>query len=182
MKKTRLSVVNSDQQYMLTFYETYSTFLFHCAWKYTDSKHDCEDIIQDTVLRLMRNIGTLRTLSEKQIFTYLNLTVRSVYADRAKSRTEQEIPMDDEALARMGASQSMDGWADVKWDVEILRSRLSGKDWRLLELKYILGCSDEEISRELGCQRDSVRMLLKRARQRAKILLSEEEGKDGATV
>lgn len=182
MKNTRLKQINLDQQYMLTFYETYSAYLFHCAWKYTHSKADCEDIIQDTVVRLMRNISTLRGLTEKQIFTYLSLTVRSVYADKAKSRSEQEVPMEDEALARLRSGQSSEDWADVKWDVEILRSSLKEKDWRLLELKYITGCSDEEIAKELGCQTGSVRMLLTRARQRARALLSNDGRKDGASV
>ena len=63
--------------------------------------------------------------------------------------------------------------------MELLRQRLPEKDWRLLELKYITGCSDGEIAREMGCGEGSVRMLVTRARQRARLLLSEPERKEG---
>lgn len=179
MKNTQLKLIDTNQQFMLDFYDTYNGFLYHCAWKYTDSRTDCEDIIQDTLVRLLRNQETLRRLTEKQIFTYLSLTVRSVYADHAKSRAAQEIPTEDETLSRLKTGQSHEEWAAVQWDVEVLRSHLPEKDWRLLELKYITGCSDGEIAREMGCGEGSVRMLVTRARQRARLLLSEPERKEG---
>ena len=67
MKNTQLKLIDTNQQFMLDFYDTYNGFLYHCAWKYTDSRPDCEDIIQDTMVRLLRNQETLRRLTEKQI-------------------------------------------------------------------------------------------------------------------
>lgn len=179
MKNTRLKEINANQQFMLEFYETYQAFLYHCAWKYTQSRPDCEDIIQDTMVRLLRNMDTLRRLTEKQIFTYLSLTVRSVYADHARLKSNQEVPTEDEVLGRLKTGQSHEEWAAVQWDVELLRQRLPEKDWRLLELKYITGCSDAEIAAELGCGAGSVRTLMVRARQKARLLLSEPAGKEG---
>lgn len=92
---------------------------------------------------------------------------------------EQEIPTDDETLSRLRSGQTGEDWTSVKWDVEILRGRLPEKDWRLLELKYIAGFSDSEIAAEIGCQTASIRMLLLRARQRARAILSNDERKDG---
>jgi len=179
VKTTRLKQISSDQQFMLELYDTYSAFLFHCAWKYTSSQPDCEDIIQDTMVRLLRNISTLRRLTEKQTFTYLSLTVRSVYADHAKSRAAREIPTDDETLSRMRTGQSHEEWASVQWNVEVLRENLAQRDWQLLELKYITGCTDEEIAAEVGCTPASVRTLVTRARQRARLLLSGGTRKEG---
>lgn len=179
MKNTRLKQIDRSQQFMLEFYDKYSAFLFHCAWKYTSSHSDCEDIVQDALIRLLRNLDTLRSLTENQTFTYLSLTVRSVYADKAKAMKEQEIPTDDETLSRLRSGQAGEDWTNVKWDVEILRGRLPEKDWRLLELKYIAGFSDSEIAAELGYQTSSVRQLLLRARQRARAILSNDERKDG---
>lgn len=179
MKNTRLKQIDSDQQFMLELYENYSAYLFHCAWKYTSSQSDCEDIIQDALVRLLRNVGALRRLTEKQTFTYLSLTVRSVCADRAKSKAAQEIPMDGEAISRLRPGQSHEEWSSVQWNVEVLRKHLSEHDWRLLELKYITGCSDAEIAAEVGCAAASVRSMVIRARQRARLLLSDDTRKEG---
>ena len=164
----------SDQQFMIRFYEQYRAFLFHSARKFTNSQHDCEDIIQDVLIRLMRNLPTLRGLSNNQIAAYLFLTVRSVYADRMKSTQERMILISDDSwdLPDHNAQFAY----DAKWDTEILRKALTPRDWSLLESKYILGYADDEIARELGCAPDSVRTLLRRARTRAKTILEDETG------
>lgn len=165
----------SDQQFMIQFYETNKAFLFHAARKFTNTQSDCEDIVQDAMVRLMRNIPTLRRLSDNQIATYLFLTVRSVYADRRKSAQERIILVSDHTQELHDDSAQFA--YDAKWDAQILKKALSPKDWNLLESKYILGYSDEEIAQELGCAPDSVRTLVRRARNRAKAVL--ESGREG---
>lgn len=167
----------NDQQFMIRIYETYKGFLFHAARKFTSSQSDCEDIIQDTIVRLMRNIATLRQLSENQTATYLYLTVRSVYADRMKSAHERMTVVCDETQELADDSARLD--FDAKWDAQILRSELSPRDWSLLEYKYILGYSDEEIARAVDCAPDSVRTMLRRARGRARAVLTNGEEGNG---
>lgn len=170
--------IEANRRFMLEFYEQYRGFLFHTAWKYTHSKNDCDDLIQDAMVRLLRNADTLRELSHNQRCVYIHLTVRSIYADRVKSPQVLEFPVSDEEMDRLGSDRVLqDDWVDVKWDIEILRGRLPEKDWRLLELKYITGLSDAEIASEVGCTPASVRTLLLRVRSRAKELLG-GPGKD----
>lgn len=168
----------TDQQFMLRFYESYKAYLFYSARKFTESQSDCEDIIQDVVVRLMRNIKTLRRLSKNQTATYLFLTVRSVYADRMKSAQEQTIPATDISLELLNQDQvdsTSDDEYNAKWDAEILRKTLSQRDWELLEAKYIMERSDNDIAREMNCAPDSVRTLLRRARNRAKAILDDKQ-------
>ena len=170
--------IEANRRFMLEFYEQYRGFLFHTAWKYTQSKNDCDDLIQDVMVRLMRNADTLRELSHNQRCVYIHLTVRSIYADRIKSSQTLQFPVADTDLERLGSSREpQEDWVDVKWDIEILKSRLPEKDWRLLELKYIAGLSDTEIASEIGCTPASVRTLLLRVRGRARELLGGSTGK-----
>lgn len=172
--------IEENRQFMLEFYEQYRGFLFHTAWKYSQSKGDCDDLIQDTMVRLLRNTATLRQLTHNQRCAYIHMTVRSVYMDRVKSPRELELSVSDADMDRLScdsARSSHDDWVDVKWDIEILKGRLSERDWRLLELKYIAGFSDWEIAAEIGCGPDSVRTLLLRVRSRAKELLGNGTGK-----
>lgn len=176
--------MGKDRQFMLEFYEQYRGFLLHTAWQYTQSKQECDDLVQDAVVRLLRNADTLRGLTHNQKCAYIHLTVRSIYSDRVKSPRELELTVSDEDMERLGsAREPHDDWVDVKWDIEILRGRLSRRDWRLLELKYIVGLSDGEIAAQIGCTAASVRTLLLRVRSRAKMLLEQDAGKgEGGTV
>ena len=179
---TKLDRVGADDGFLAAFYEQYRGYLYYTARKFTDSPQDCEDIIQDTMLRLLRNEENLRQLRGNQAATYLYLTVRSVFADRQSRVREQAAEDHVLELAQVSreADQSEDG-LNAKWDAQILKQQLPQRDWQMLELKYIAGYSDQEIAAEMGCNAGSVRTLLSRVRRRAKSLLTggTQAGKGG---
>ena len=179
---TKLDRVGADDGFLAAFYEEYRGYLYYTARKFTDSPQDCEDIIQDTMVRLLRNEENLRQLRGNQAATYLYLTVRSVFTDRQSRVREQAA--DDHVLELAQVSQE-DGRTEdglnAKWDAQILKQQLPRRDWQMLELKYIAGYSDQEIAAEMGCNAGSVRTLLSRVRRRAKSLLTggTQAGKGG---
>ena len=179
---TKLDRVGAEDGFLAAFYEQYRGYLYYTARKFTDSPQDCEDIIQDTMVRLLRNEENLRQLRGNQAATYLYLTVRSVFADRQSRVREQAA--DDHVLELAQVSQE-DGRTEdglnAKWDAQILKQQLPRRDWQMLELKYIAGYSDQEIAAEMGCNAGSVRTLLSRVRRRAKSLLTggTQAGKGG---
>ena len=179
---TKLDRVGAEDGFLAAFYEQYRGYLYYTARKFTDSPQDCEDIIQDTMVRLLRNEENLRQLRGNQAATYLYLTVRSVFTDRQSRVREQAA--DDHVLELAQVSQE-DGRTEdglnAKWDAQILKQQLPRRDWQMLELKYIAGYSDQEIAAEMGCNAGSVRTLLSRVRRRAKSLLTggTQAGKGG---
>ena len=172
----RKKITASDERFMMDFYTAHKSYMLHTAMKFTDSPADCEDILQDTMVRLMRNVDSLRHLSANQAGMYLFLTIRSVFADREKTAQERTQPVSDDSLELLDVEQGIneDG-INAKWDTEILKETLPPKDWKLLELKYIAGYSDQEIAKELHYAPDSVRTMLRRARQRARAVLSNKK-------
>ena len=179
---TKLDRVGAEDGFLAAFYEQYRGYLYYTARKFTDSPQDQEDIIQDTMVRLLRNEENLRQLQGNQAATYLYLTVRSVFADR-QSRVREQAAEDrvlELAQVSREADQSEDG-LNAKWDAQILKQQLPQRDWKMLELKYIAGYSDQEIAAEMGCNAGSVRTLLSRVRRRAKSLLTggTQAGKGG---
>ena len=179
---TKLDRVGAEDGFLAAFYEQYRGYLYYTARKFTDSPQDCEDIIQDTMLRLLRNEENLRQLRGNQAATYLYLTVRSVFADQKKLAREREQAAEDRVLELAQQEQgSSDDSLNAKWDAEILKNQLPQRDWQMLELKYIAGYSDQEIAAEMGCSAGSVRTLLSRVRRRAKSLLTggTQAGKGG---
>ena len=166
-----------NEQFMVDFYLKHRKYMFHIAGKFTQSQSEREDAVQDAMIRLLRNADNLRRLSPNQIDMYLFLTIRSVFADRARNAQARIRPIPDAALDDLQAEQDL-GAEDERnaiWDTVFLKEHLPAKEWRLLELKYIAGYSDQEIAKEIHCVPDSVRTLLRRARMRAKCILSDEK-------
>ena len=179
---TKLDRVGAEDGFLAAFYEQYRGYLYYTARKFTDSPQDQEDIIQDTMVRLLRNEENLRQLRGNQAATYLYLTVRSVFADRQSRVREQAAEDHVLELAQVSREdgRTEDG-LNAKWDAQILKQQLPQRDWQMLELKYIAGYSDQEIAAEMGCNAGSVRTLLSRVRRRAKSLLTggTQTGKGG---
>ena len=138
---------------MVDFYLTHKAYMFHVAKKFSESQSEREDAIQDAMVRLLRNADSLRQLSANQVDMYLFLTIRSVFADRERKAQERMQPMPDATLEILHAEQEAgleDDGLNAMWDTAILKEHLPAKEWRLLELKYIAGYSDQEIAKETG--------------------------------
>lgn len=170
--------VREDQAFFQELYRQYRRFLFYCAGQHTRDPALQEDLVQETLARLLRCIPTLRELNPPRTAAYLNTAVKSAYIDHCR-RTAQTIPLEGGTLEFLGA-RTDPGDYTAKWDAEILRRRLDQRDWYLLEARYIAGATDAEISATLGCTPDSVRVLLSRARRRAKTLLAGSHGKEAS--
>ncbi len=178
----QLNSLDVNQRFMADFYEANKSFMIYTVRRLTGS-NDYDDIIQDAMVRLMNHIDTLRGLSKNQLGTYLYLTIKSVCSDRAKSAQERIVPVSDESLEQLTSAHaeddSLERSLDAKWDTAILRKLLPERDWNLLEAKYIIGYSDHDIARELNCTSDSVRVLLSRARKRARAVLNQDTSTGG---
>ena len=81
-----------DRQFFEKFYEEYKNFMFYSARQYVNSQAECEDIVQDTVERLLRNIATIREIPGCGLRKYIVLTVKASYLDSEKRR-HGDIPI-----------------------------------------------------------------------------------------
>lgn len=165
-----------DQAFFNDFYSKYSKFMFYTARKYTTSKVECEDIVQETVVHLIGNIATLQDLSEHRCVKYIALTVKSAFLDIEKRKGQDfAVPMDDEMLEALMKADilSPKDMPDLtaKTSIAQLKKELSPRDWLVLEGKYILGYSQEELGQMIGVSPDSIRMILSRAKKKARMIL-----------
>lgn len=176
---------SDDAAFFQGFYEENRGFLFYICRQYSDC--ECDDLMQDVLLRLMRNTEKLRILNRQQAAKYIALTVRSVYLDiQRKHLGNQEISLDDpvaQLLNNQNAPEqtSMTDLLSMQQEVTLLKSSLSARDWHILEGKYILGYDQKELSRQIGVSPDSIRMILSRARKKARSILLEEPENGGGS-
>lgn len=183
-KQQKIPISPEDKIFFQAFYEEYKGFLYYIANKYAQTQSDCEDIVQDALLRLMCNLSSIRDLNKYKAAKYIALTVRSAWLDLVKKRRDiQEIPLDEAVLESILEQDPLScrDPSDLQLEVIHLKQSLSQKDWLILEGKYLLGYDQEELSKLVGVSPDSVRMTLCRARSKARSILLSEEGKDGET-
>jgi len=177
------SLDNPDDRALIgKIYTDFSRLMYATASKYVSSLPDQEDIIHNAVLKLIRRIETLRKVHCCALASYIVYTVRSVSIDflRVQGRLAGRTVSLDGDIDNI--AESTEGSLDVYM---ISRERLSKladiwpklpeEDRLLLEGKYIWGCTDKELAKDLHCKPDSIRMKLTRARRRAFNCLSERE-------
>lgn len=167
-----------ETSFVASLYDRYKAFLFQKAALYSDNLHEKEDIVQNTVLRLMRNEEKLRTLDSPALTAYLALTIRSAALNylRDESRDsldalplseeleEQYVPLNGGAQLTL-EEQMLLGNRDS--EVRAAIGRLSERDQTVLLGKYFLELDRQELAELLGVTPGTLRTVLSRARGRA---------------
>lgn len=169
-----------DSGYFRSFYESHKRYIQYMVYQLAPTAADRDDIMQDTLLRLMRNVASLRTLTPPKAASYIAQTVRSACIDLVRRRHADEIvymdeQMLDETYVEREQAEDPSGRASAAILVGRLRQRLSPRDWLVLRGKYMMGYSQEELGKLLGISPNSVRMALYRARENAKVILREDK-------
>ena len=162
-----------ERDFMAQLYEENERLLFATALKYASSSHDAEEIVQDSLIRLMRKISTLQSLERYTLASYLVSTVRNTAINymQKQSREHQRNAVYEEEGAEVASSPlSVDELMVIAENRQKLLAawrELSQTDRTLLEGRYFLGLSDKELAEQLDCKSTSIRMKLTRARRRA---------------
>lgn len=168
-----------DREFMLMVYESHKDLMMTTAQKYIADRDIAEDIVHDGVVKLIEKVSLLRTLNRCTLAGYIVSTVRNTaisYLRRQDTLQKHSTPMEEEmeeaaeltveelTILQADKAQLCDAWP-----------KLSEEDRLLLEGKYLLEQSDEELAALLGCKVASIRMKLTRARRRAYLLVAGEE-------
>lgn len=169
---------DGNSTYIANLYQEYKALLFHKAGFYTDDPCAKEDIVQNTVLRLLRKEERLRAMEPAALVTYMTLTVRSAALNflRAEQRDRLDaLPLpddeDQEYLPLSGSiqltleEQMLQGYRDE--EVRAAIEHLSERDRAALLGKYFLELDNRELAELLGVTAGTLRTLLCRARGRA---------------
>ncbi len=173
----------SDKEFLLQLYHDYNRLMFAVAQRYVQSYSACEDIVQDSLEKLIKKVEILRPMERCILAGYIVSTIRNTainYLKRQNHIQARHCDIEDQQGNEILSSD------DCLEDILILRERktslqkiwpsLSEPDQILLCGKYILGHTDAEIALQLGCKPDSIRMKLTRARRRAMKLMLKQEG------
>lgn len=158
----------------------YERLMFCTAAKFTKNVEDQKDIVQTAMERLLRITSAPGVRKRCLSAGYIVFTIRSVSIDflRKQSReTAHCINIDDDQLAQIPSAdhplEELLQSSDTAQQLWSIWPQLPIEDQILLEGKYILDYTAQELANTLGCKSSSIRMKLTRARRRAARLLSE---------
>lgn len=169
-----------EKDFVTEMYEEFQSLMFATARKYVSTQEAAEDVVQDSLVKLIRNTDRLQTMPRCALASYIVCTVRNTAIDAVRGRAAEEkhfSPLSLDDLELLSADEdSVEDAAMLRDDLARIKSvwpALTEEQRFLLEQKYLLGAPDAEMAAELDCKPESVRMKLTRARRRVVELLKE---------
>jgi RNA polymerase sigma-70 factor (ECF subfamily) len=142
-----------------------------------------EDVINDSFVKLIEKVSTLQGLKCYQLTSYIVYTSRNTALNFVKRRgaelnrtfygAEEDVA---ETLASASYTPELAYFSKERGEMlGKALEQLSDRDRDLLYFKYTMDMTCQEIAKLIGVKPDSVKVLIKRARDRAFILLKDEE-------
>lgn len=175
----------NSQETVEELYLKYKRLMFATAGKFTANIEDQEDIVQAVLERLVKMFSDNRASACCISAGYIVSMVRSIAIDFLRKQSQEAqhyINVENEQLAEMAKTTETvedlllpSDSADRLWAIW---PELSCEDQIILEGRYILNQTDQELANILKCKPSSIRMKLTRARRRAIKLLSERRANE----
>lgn len=75
----------SDKDYIIWLYNEFERLMYSTAFKYTIIPQIAEDIVQDSVVNLIRKVATIRAMKRQVLAAYIISTVRNTSINRLKA-------------------------------------------------------------------------------------------------
>lgn len=165
------------RDFMIWVYNEFKNLMYSTAYKYTESPDTADEIVQGALVNLIKKVETLRPMKRCVLAGYIVTTVRNASINELKNRAhhyEMTVEYGEEDIIEELSLERLIILKEQKAQLKKIWPHLPVIDQIVLEGKYILGYSDQELAGQLGCKPESVRMKLTRARRHALTLLANE--------
>ena len=159
------------QVFIEELYEEYKKPLLKTVYKYTGNYNECEDVIHEIFIRIIRNAEMLYTFPKPKMEAYIFLIVKGVSFDylRKKYKSDRVDISDDsnfDLLLEQKKQNASTFDAFEKINLALLLKEIPSEEQLLLIGKYYLGMSINELVSVIGGTPTSVRSKLHRVRKK----------------
>lgn len=168
-----------DQEFILQIYREYARLMYRTVYQYVSDKADGDDLVQESVLKMVEKVSYIRSLSCCTLPSYIVSIVRNTAINHLKRQAVSQKHLRRLASLQTAESPDLEELTHLLYCRELLAAVLDllPPDERLLlEGRHMLGLTDQELARQLKCKPDSIRMKMTRARRSAFQLLMERKG------
>ncbi|GAB3521758.1 RNA polymerase sigma factor [Emticicia fontis] len=164
---------NKDERGYTILYNNYSSALYGVLNKIVQSQDDANDLLQDTFLKIWKNIGNYDS-SKGSIFTWMMNIARNLAIDKVRSvdfrDTSQNVSMEDKIVYQIDneyqTEQEVDGIGLQK-----VVDKLKPEYKQLINLVYYKGYTQAEVAEEYGIPLGTVKTRIKAAVSTLRTLL-----------
>lgn len=155
--------------------EKYRGYMFNIAYKVVPDEDYAEDIVQETMYKLINNLGKLSGKTEEYKKNYIAKAVANNAISYMK-KVQREVPTDKlaEKAALDDVLEDIVATENTKQMLAIL-DKLTPKQGLVLLLLFYKNWTTEEVAKELGITPAGVRMLKKRALDSLRDTLDQKE-------
>lgn len=169
----------SNEEFMKWLFECFGLVIWRTAKKYCRNKALWEEIVQESLVRLLSCVPRLRALNEQKLAGYIAVTTRNTaYILLRKEEQDRKNCISLESLDIVDDGPALEEILLRKEQIEQVAKAchdLPDEVYYLLTCYYFLDYRTEEIAEELGCPANHVRMKLTRARRQVRKLMKEQE-------
>jgi len=170
----------SDRAFVEEIYVQYRHLMYNTIKKMIHNDQDVEDIKNEAILRLIKNISTIRELNTFSLRKYIMTATKTTttnYLSKRKMKTQYEFIPPDNILESIPSEidSNSKGILIQLAEIEMLKSALRSLpkyEYEVLFMREYDGLTDSEIASILEKNENSVRSYASRAYKHAQEILS----------
>ena len=164
---TQVYLNDDDRQFFEDFYKQYKPWMMFRVGKYVESK-DCEEVVQNCLVKLMEHVDTLRKMDEAHQMAYIAVALdhHALNYIRKESRLIKTNAAESADLHFIEDEEDVIDIVERKLDLQAVienMQNLKESDQELIKLRYAFELSDKQISEITGIKQTNVRMTVKRS-------------------
>jgi len=163
-----------DREFMSNLYMKYRALMYKVVWVSMGYSEDADDIISDSLVAMIKNIETLKKLSDNEKRSYIVKTVRSKGINSWKKAKEYRQYFQSTGKEEMESlSDNSKGIGTISFFEELdavnrAIDALPENEKRVIRMKFLEDKSDKEIAEQIGIAESSIRKYLQRAKKHIK--------------
>jgi RNA polymerase sigma-70 factor (ECF subfamily) len=163
------------------YYEKYRLLLGKIAYDYLKSHSLAEDAVHNTFLTILNDKEKIISLSESDFRNWAIMIIKSRCIDilRKNKHYNNSVSLDTDDFPEIISDtlNAEESFIQKEQSDKLQRcfEKLNLQSKTILEMKYVLELSFKEISNELDMTFDQVNGILRRAREKMKSLMENEE-------
>lgn len=164
---TQVYLNDDDRQFFEDFYKQYKPWMIFRVGKYI-APEDCEEVVQNCLLKLMEHVDTLLKMDEAHQMAYIAVALdhHALNHIRKEARLIKTNAAESADLHFIEDEDNLVEMLERKLDMQTIMDNIQyipERDQQLLKLRYALELSDKQISEITGINQNSVRMTVKRS-------------------
>lgn len=171
----------SDREFMTALYFQYQKLIYSSIRKVLSDQWLIDDAAQSSLEKLIDKVSLLRTLDRNRLINYIISTCKNTAYNLIRHNCRHETFLFDDSIDSLENSiigLSIEDYLiqnEMLSQLSVIWDKLDYRHQYILEARYILEKSLEEIAEDLEIKPESVRMALTRARRKAYSLIMTEE-------